>query len=162
MKTPLKVTIGIIVVLASLSLIVGIAVRARPKDKVALGPLPSENAMPDAEARQTAEEMRKWIGDFKPADAKELNNAGKITFSWEQLKASYPEQARIVDDYVEKSRLDFVKAFEQQSKPVPDRLASHRNPDTVEIERLSNGKLRVVVSSKEGIEHAFLEIANPR
>lgn len=132
------------------------------KDKVVLGPMPSEEYMPDPLARRTAGDMRKWVQNFKSSDAEKLNNTGKIVFSWEELRASYPEQARIVDDYVEQVRINFVEAIKKQStKPIPNRLAIHHTPDTVDIERLGSGQYRVVISSKEGIEHAFLEISAP-
>ena len=134
--------------------------------KVVLGPIPSEAYMPDPLTRQTAGDMRKWVQNFMPSDAKKLNNTGKVVFSWEELKASYPEQARIVDDYVKQIRINFVEAIKKQSTPISNqasnRLAMHHTPDTVEIERLDRGKYRVVISSKEGIKHSFLEISEPR
>lgn len=133
---------------------------AQTETNVVLGPMPSVAHMPDPLARQTAGDMRKWVQNFRPGDAKKLNSTGKIVFSWDDLKASYPEQARIVDDYVEQVRTNLVAAFKKDSHPLPDRLAVHHAPDTVEIVREGGGPYyRVVISSKEGIQHSNLEIS---
>ena len=131
----------------------------RKPQAVVLGPMPSETVMPDPVARQTAGELRQWVQNFRSGDARKLNESGKILLSWEELQAAYPGQAHLVDDYVEQLRTNLVQVFERQSKPIPDRLATRRNPDAVEVERLGIGKYRVVISSKAGIEHAFLEIS---
>jgi len=134
---------------------------AGPKGNVALGPMPSREYMPDPLARRAAGDMRKWVQDLRASDAQKLNNAGKVLFSWEQLQEAYPDLARLADDYTEQRRIGIVEAFSKQAKPIPDRLAMHHTPDTVEIERMGRGQYRTVISSKEGIEHAYLEISMP-
>lgn len=145
-----------------LSILAGRSFNARAQTNVVLGLMPSEAHLPDPLARRTADDMRKWVQNFKPSDAKKLNSTGKIVFSWGELKASYPEQARIVDDYVEQNRTNLAAAFKKDSHPLPDRLAVHHTPDTVEIIREGSGTYyRVVISSKEGIAHSNLEISEP-
>ncbi len=117
--------------------------------------------LPDPLSRQVAVEMRDWVLALKPTDAEKLNLTGKIIFSWDALEASYPDQARITDDYEEQRRRGIVEVFNQQSKPVPQRLAAHHDPDTVEIARKHGGECWVVVSSTNGIEHCYLEVAAP-
>jgi len=155
------IVITTVLTLTTLLLITVVVIHARSSGKVVLGPTPSKAEMPDLQARQTVGDMRKWVQNFKSSDARKLNDTGKIAFSWEELKASYPEQARIIDDYVEQSRLNFVEAIEKQSKPIPNRLAMHHTPDAVEIKKLDSGKYMVITSSKEGIAHSNLEISGP-
>jgi len=128
-------------------------------NKVVLGAMPSEAYMPDPLARRTAGEMRKWVENFKPSDATKLNTSGKIVFSWEELTASYPEQARIADDFVERRRIGFVEALTERSEPIPERMAMHHTPDTVTVEGLGSGAYRVVIGSTNGLAHSYLDIS---
>ena len=125
---------------------------------VVLGPMLSEANLPDPLARQTAGEMRAWVQSLKPSDAQKLNDTGRIVFLWAELQAAYPEQARLIDDYQEQRRLGFVQAI-QKSKPIPERLAAHQTPDTVEVKKSAKGECWVNTSSKTGIEHGYLEIS---
>jgi hypothetical protein len=127
--------------------------------KVVLGSMLSEANLPDPLARQMAGEMRTWVQSFKPSDAERLNGSGRVVFSWEELQAAYPEQARMIDDYQEQRRVGFVEVFQKQSKPIPERLAAHHNPDTVEVKKSGKGECWVNTSSKKGIEHGYLEIS---
>jgi hypothetical protein len=130
--------------------------------KAALGPMPTEAILPDPLARQTAGEMRSWVQSLKPSDAQILNGTGKIVFSWQELQAAYPEPARVIDDYQEQRRVGIVEAFQKQSKPIPERLAAHHAPDTVEVWKSSSGECGIVLSSKTGIEHGYLQISTAR
>jgi hypothetical protein len=130
--------------------------------KPALGMMPSEANLPDPLARQTADEMRTWVQGLKPSDAQTLNGTGRIVFSWQELQAAYPQQARTIDDYQEQRRLSMVGAFQKQSKPVPERVAVHHTPDTVEVRKSSRGECGIVFSSKTGIEHGYLQISTAR
>lgn len=166
-KAKTAILVGVVVVLAAVTTAPTIihhyraSASAGPTGNVALGPMPSREHMPDPLARQAAGDMRKWAQDLRASDAQKLNNAGKVLFSWEQLQEAYPDLARLADDYTEQRRIGFVEAFSKQAKPIPDRLALHQSPDTVEIERMNRGQYRVVISSKEGIERAYLEISTP-
>jgi hypothetical protein len=122
----------------------------------------SEANLPDPLARQMAGEMRTWVQSLKPSDAHRLNGTGRIVFSWEELQAAYPEQARLIDDYQEQRRVGIVEAIQKQSKPIPERLAVHRSPDTVEVKNLAKGECWIDISSKTGIEHGYLEISAAR
>ena len=147
---------------AVLILLVAVIVSGRgPRNKVLLGPMLPKSVLPDPDARQIASDMRAWLQDMGPSDAETLNKTGRIVFSWEKLRASDPKRARIVDDYIERKRRDIAKAFEAQlkGKPLPARLATHHNPDTVEFERMASGKYRVVIRSREGIHASYLEIS---
>ena len=126
---------------------------------VVLGPMLSEANLPDPLARQTAGEMRTWVQSLKPSDAQKLADTGRIVFSWAELQAAYPEQARLIDDYQEQKRVGFVEVFQKQSKPIPERLAAHQTPDTVEVKKSGKGECWVNTSSKTGIEHGYLEIS---
>jgi hypothetical protein len=132
------------------------------KPATSLGPMLPESLLPDPQARQMAGEMRTWFQSLKPSDAQRLNDTGKITFSWAELQAAYPEQARLIDDYQEQRRVGIVEAIEKQSKPIPERLAVHRAPDTVEITKSAKGECWVAFSSRTGIQHGYLEIAAPQ
>jgi hypothetical protein len=126
---------------------------------VVLGPMLSEANFPDPLARQTAGEMRTWVQGLRPSDAQKLNDTGRIVFSWAELQAAYPEQARLIDDYQERRRVGIVEAIQKQSKPIPARLAAHQTPDTVEVKKSGKGECWVNTSSKTGIEHGYLEIS---
>ena len=126
---------------------------------VGLGPMLSVANLPDPQARQMAGDMRTWVQNLKPSDADRLNGSGRVVFAWAELQAAYPEPARLIDDYQEQRRVGFVEAFQKQSKPVPERLAAHQTPDTVEVKKSHTGECWVTISSKTGIEHGYLEIS---
>jgi hypothetical protein len=119
----------------------------------------SKAVLPDPLSRETANEMRTWVQNFKQSDLERLNGSERIVFSWEELQTAYPEQARMIDSYQEQRRVGIVEAFQKQSKPIPERVAAHCIPDTVEVKKKSNGECWVVISSKTGIEHGFLQIS---
>ena len=149
------------------------APNATTTDKVVLGPMVPEEQMPDGLARRTAVEMRTWVENFRPSDAIKLKTTGQIDFSWEELTASYPQQARIIDDYEEKQRLRIVEGHKRDSKPIPDRVAVHHTPDTVTIERdpqvkrtpsgvsqyFATGAYRLHITTTNGIHHIYLTIS---
>ena len=136
--------------------------RTPDASKVVLGPMLSDANLPDPLARQMAGEMRTWIQSLRPTDAERLNGTGRIMFSWETLQAAYPEQARLIDDYQEQRRVGLVEAIQKQSKPIPGRVAAHQTPDTVEVKNSARGECWIVISSKTGIEHGYLEISVAR
>jgi hypothetical protein len=155
------IIITTVLTLTTILFITAIAIHACLSGKVALGPIPTVQS-DQPWGRQIVVDMREWVQNFKPSDARKLNNTGKIVFSWEQLKASYPKQVGIIDDYEEQSRMSFVEVFEKMGKPVPKRLAMHHSPDTVGIERLDNGKYRVVFKSEEGPKEGYIDISELR
>jgi hypothetical protein len=127
--------------------------------KVVLGPMLPTAVLPDPLSRQAAGNMRTWVENFKRSDLERLNATGRIVFAWEELQTAYPEQARMIDDYQEQRRVGIVEAIQKQSKPIPERVAAHHTPDTVEVKKSANGECWVVISSKTGIEHGFLQIS---
>jgi len=140
--------------------IAGCLVHYHAAGKVKLGAMPSEARMQDQTARDGAEQMRNWVENFKPNDARTLNNSGKLLLSWEQLSSDYPAAAVVIDDYQEKSRAQFAENWVKQTdKPLPERMAKHVTPDAVEIKRLANGFFRVEIRSEKGLKHNFLEIS---
>jgi hypothetical protein len=129
------------------------------KGSVALGHMPPESEMPDPTIRQMITDMRTWVGEnLKPEDAKTLTGTGKLNFTWQELQASYPAQATQIDTYTEARRLSLAAAIQKQNRPVSDRLAAHHTPDTVEIERTSEGKCRITLKSQKGIGANYLQI----
>jgi len=127
-----------------------------------MGPVPSDKELPDQLARQTAGQMRAWVQNLKPGETEKLNHTGRIVFSWEELQAAYPEQARLIDNYLEQRRVAMVEAIQKQSQPVPERLAAHLTPNTVEIDSPGTGGCWLDISPKSGIEHEYLVIAVAR
>jgi hypothetical protein len=159
MRLTPRLTAVIVLTTAAIAVVIAISTW---NHKVDLGPMPSESHVPDPLARDTAAEMRDWIENLGRADARELNTKGRVRFSWEKMNAFYPAQARTIDDYVEQRRIEFTAAFEARSNVVPDRLVMHREPDSVTVESLGNGKYRVVAASSKGISHSALEISTSR
>lgn len=116
-----------------------VGIRYVRQGKVVLGPKLPSAMMPNTLARNTGEQLRTWVENLKESDARRLNSTGKLLLSWSELTNSYPEQARIIDNYLEQSRLDMRKAFEQKYGRIPERLAAHHPPDTVEIKSFGGG-----------------------
>jgi len=140
----------------------GLLTACNRKSVSGLGPMPSEKDLPDPLARQTAGQMRTWIQNLKPADAEKLKRTGSIIFSWEELKAAYPEQAGMIGDYLEHRRVSMVEAIQKQSQPIPAGLAAHFNPVTVEFAEPGTGGCWLRITSRTGIEHEDLVIAAAR
>jgi len=65
-----------------------------------LGPKPAMYASESASKSQMADNMRAWLKTLKPRDAETLGTTGQIVFSREELRASDPLHAQMVDDYV--------------------------------------------------------------
>ena len=153
MKTSITL-VGICCVLAA-----GLLTACNRKSVSGLGPMPSEKDLPDPVARHTAGQMRTWIQNLKPADADKLKRTGSIIFSWEELQAAYPEQAGMIDNYLEQKRVSMVAAIQKQLQPVPAGLAAHINPVTVEVTESGTGGCWLRITSRTGIEHEDLVIA---
>ena len=148
--------------IACFVLVAGLLTACHRKPATSLGAMLPESLLPDPQARQMAGEMRTWVQSLKPSEAQRLNDTRKIVFSWAELQAAYPEQARLIDDYQEQRRIGIVEVFQKQSKPIPERLAAHHFPDNVEVWKPVNGECWVSIRSKQGIERSDLEIAAAR
>ncbi len=114
----------------------------------------------DPVIRRTARAMHQWIENLKPSDAGELYSKGKIAFSWQELTASYPEQARILDDCQEDQRVRLVYAYNRHSRPITARMAVHQAPDTVIIRLYGTDAYKVALTSTNGI--AYFDFTVPR
>ncbi len=82
------------------------------------------------------EALFKWLQNLKRKDAKKLNDSGKITFSWQEMQASYPQAAHIVDACAEtwRRRIQAAAIPKLESKPIPAVSARHYNPRGVLVE----------------------------
>ena len=140
----------------------GFLIACNQKPVSGLGPMPSEKDLPDPVARQMAGQMRTWIQNLKPADTEKLNRTGSIVFSWAELQAAYPEQAGMINDYLEHRRVSMVEAIQKQSQPIPVGLAVHFYPVTVEFTQPGTGGCWLRITSRTGIEHEDLVIALAR
>lgn len=130
------------------------------KSSVVLGPMPSKSILPDKDARWLAGNMREWLQNMDPRDAATLNNTGHLVFSWEKLNSSDPKHAHIADEYSERKRISFAKAFKKPwSAETTARLGTHHYPDTVEFEKLALGKYRVVIRSRKGLAACYVEVS---
>lgn len=161
MKIPLSVSGTVIrktVLLLTLALAQSLNAPAQTPSS-ALHPGVTNQAAPayvlptDPLMRRTVRETHKWIANLNTFDAHELDNNGTLAFSWEELTASYPQQARILDDYVERTRLDSILARKKRSYPIPARLASHHAPDSVTIRKYDADAHRVILASTNGISY---------
>ena len=103
--------------------------------------------------RRTVRETHKWIENLNTFDTVALRDHGTLVFSWEELTASYPQQARILDDYVERTRLDSIIGRKKRSLPIPARVASHHAPDSVTIRKYDADAHRVILVSTNGISY---------
>lgn len=109
--------------------------------------------------RRTIRETHKWLENLNTSDAVELDDKGTLAFSWEELTASYPQQARILDDHVEDTRLHSIVVLKKHSDPIPARLAVHYAPETVTIKKFGSEAYRVILVSTNGV--AYLEFKVP-
>ena len=115
--------------------------------------LPRPELPTDPVQRRTARAMHQWIETLKPSEAGELYSKGKLVFSWQELTASYPEQARILDDCEEDRRVRLVYANKRHSRPVTARIAVHHAPDSVTIRLYGTEAYKVALESTNGIHY---------
>jgi hypothetical protein len=136
-------------------------IRPGKNSAIAMGPMPSREILSDPIERRMARDMRAWVQNLKPQDVETLKTErGGLFISWEQLKVSYPAQAVLVDNYLEKIRIKFAEEFRQQGKPVPERLARHRNPYLIEITGAESEKAYwIIMIAEDGKKTSVLQIS---
>ncbi|MGD0060372.1 MAG: sigma-70 family RNA polymerase sigma factor [Verrucomicrobiia bacterium] len=103
--------------------------------------------------RRTLRETHKWIENLNTSNAVEFADNGTLAFSWEELTASYPQQARILDDRVEDLRLWDIVRLKQRFEPIPARLAVHYTYDVVTIRKYGGETYRVFLGDTNGVTH---------
>jgi len=159
LANPLRPVISVILaaVLAILCL-AGFPHRCTGANEPRVGPMPSENYMPDPLAREQWRHAQ--VGSEPQAGGRqELNDTGKIVFSWEQLIASYPEPARTLDNYVEQRRIGMVAALTKLHTPyrIDWQFTTPRTPS-----RLKDWVRDITGSSpvpRKELRHSYLEIS---
>jgi hypothetical protein len=129
------------------------------KGSVALGPMPPESVLPDPTARQAVIDLRAWVQNLKPEDAKTLNDTGRLFFFWPKLQASYPEAATLIDKYAEAKRLSRVAKIKEQKQQVVAQLAVHYTPVGVTIESRGWKKYSITIRNPDGIDADLLPIS---
>lgn len=154
---------GVMIIgLAAAMVLLGIFWLIRPGEKsaIAMGPMPSRTILSNPIERRMARDMRAWVQHLKPQEVENLKRFGSVVFTWESLKASYPAQAVLVDNYLEKMRIEYAKAFRQQRKSVPDRLVRHHYPDFIQITGSEREKKYwIITTSEAGIKTGMLQIS---
>ena len=71
---------------------------------VALGPKPASYATANAAKQQFVDNMRAWLSNLGPSDAKTLANTGQVTFAFEELRSSDPAHAQMIEQYMNQLR----------------------------------------------------------
>jgi len=123
--------------------------------KVELGPKPPVQSgfMAEADYAESVDDMRAWLQSLSAKDAKKLQESGRVTFRYGDLKESDPVHAQIVDRYVKSREASVAEAMRSVGKPAP-----HFDVQTVafirqapgayqlEVRWLPNGGTRVALS----------------
>lgn len=88
---------------------------------VELGPKPAVQSgfMAEADHGESVDEMRAWLQSLSTKDASELQESGRVTFRYEDLKASDPAHAQVVDRYVGKLEASLAEGMRAQGMPAP-------------------------------------------
>jgi hypothetical protein len=163
-RSRVLIVIAAVVLAAVVVLLIG---RSRQTREAALGPMLPTSMMPDLAARRFAGEMRAWLGTMPPRDLKILDETGHLVLSWKDLKKTDPKHAALIDRYVEVRRKGIAQAaapeYRKRRVPLPDRLAKHHDPDTIEfIKGSPAGYYQVVIRSSEGIRASYVTISAPQ
>jgi hypothetical protein len=120
---------------------------------VALGPKPAIYSGQAADQSQSVDEMRAWLESLSGEDAGKLEEKGRVTFSYQDLKRSDPAHAQIVDRYVKKVEASLADAMRAQGMQAPhfdvQRVSFIRKAPgayTFEIRWAPNGGTEVALS----------------
>jgi hypothetical protein len=86
-----------------------------------LGPKPALQSgfMAEADYGESVDEMRAWLESLGSDDAKTLEETGSVTFPYQDLKASDPAHARVVDQYVRKLEASLAEGMRAQGTSAP-------------------------------------------
>ncbi len=120
---------------------------------VELGPKPAIYSGQAADKSQIADEMRAWLESLSGGDAKKLEQTGRVTFPYQDLKTSDPAHAQIVDRYVKTVEASLAEGMRAQGMQAPhfdvQRVSFIRNGPgayTLEIRWAPNGGTKVPLS----------------
>ena len=109
------------VVCCAISLAAALLTQGCGGPKVELGPKPAMHSgfMSEADHSQSVDEMRAWLQSLSTDDAKKLQESGRVTFRYEDLKASDPVHAQVVDQYVGELEAGLAEGMQTQGRQAP-------------------------------------------
>jgi hypothetical protein len=89
------------------------------RSKAVLAPKPAMYATESAAKNQMVDNMRAWLETLGPQEAKTLEKTGQVAFTYDGLKASDPEHAKMVDNYVKSLAATMRAKMQARGFPVP-------------------------------------------
>jgi hypothetical protein len=86
---------------------------------VKLGPKPAIHSGQAVDQSQSVDEMRAWLESLSGEDAKKLEETGRVTFPYQDLKRSDPAHSQIVDRYVKTLAASLAEGMRAQGMQAP-------------------------------------------
>ncbi len=86
---------------------------------VKLGPKPAIYSGQAADQSQSVDEMRAWLKSLSGEDAKTLEETGRISYPYQDLKRSDPAHTQVVDRYVRKLEAGLAEGMRAQGMQAP-------------------------------------------
>ena len=87
--------------------------------KTAIGAKPAIYTSQMADQSQTVDELRAWLQSLRADDARKLEETGAVAFGYQDLSASDPTHAQVVDRYVKSLEAGLAGQMQAVGKPAP-------------------------------------------